>query len=118
MLNTLRYVCVVFVVTVNLAVAGYLSVFAWLSSNWMTGRQARYWGSYHWLCAAFERALYWLVIALVVGGLCGVVNWFAMNRLLPKRKSLPWFLGGSVCLAIAFGGLVGSVFFYVEKPWM
>ena len=101
-----------------MAVAGCLSIFAELSSNWMTGHQARNWLSHDWLCAAFERALYWLVIALVVGGVCGVVNWLALNRLVPMRKGLPWILAGADCLAIAFGGLVGSMFFFVEKPWM
>jgi hypothetical protein len=118
MQNTLRYVCVACVVIINVAVAGSLSVLAWLGSNWMTGHQARNWLPYDWLCAAFERALYWLVIALVVGGVCGVVNWPALNRLFPKRTGLPWFLAGVDCLVIAFGGLVGSIFFYVEKPWM
>ena len=102
--NTLRCVCVAFVVTINLAVAGGLSVFAELSSNWMTGHQGRNWLPYDWLCAASERVLYWLVIALVVGGVCGVVDWLALNRLVPMRKGLPWILAGADCLAIAFGG--------------
>jgi hypothetical protein len=73
---------------------------------------------YDWICAAFGRALYSLVLAFVIGGVCGVVNWLILQHLVPTRKGLPWVLAATDCLVIACGGLVGSVFFYVEKPWM
>jgi hypothetical protein len=118
MLSALKYLGVALVVAINLAVAGYVSLFAWLMCNWMTGHQARDWVPYDWLRAAFGRFLYSVVIALVVGGVCGVINRLILQHLLPTRKGLPWILAATDCMVIAFSGLVGSVFFYVEKPWM
>ena len=118
MRRTLTISCVAVVVACNLAVAAYLAAFVFLSCDWIQDDRARHWSGYDWVCAAFQRAAYSIVFAAAVGGIAAVANHFTLRRLLPQRRGLPWLVAVVDALAIALGGIIGSMLFMVEKPWM
>jgi hypothetical protein len=118
MRKTLTITCAAVVIACNLAVAAYLALFLFLSCDMIQNNQARYWSSYDWVCAAFTRAAYSLVYAAAFGGIAAVVNRFTLGRLLPQRRGLPWLVSATDALTIALGGIIGSMIFMVEKPWM
>lgn len=103
---------------VNFTGAVSLALFAWLSAVWMTGKSAAIWTTREWASVAYQRALYWIVIAVVVGLVAAVINRLVLARFFPGRRFLPWFIGGADGLFIALGGIIGSVQFFIQKPFM
>jgi len=106
------------VLTGNFAGAVCLTLFAWLSAGWMTGKSAAIWTTREWAVAACQRALYWIVIAAVVGLVAAIINRLVLARLFPERRLLPWFIGGADGLFIALGGIIGSIQFFIQRPFM
>jgi hypothetical protein len=118
-MNTaLKVVCAVIILVGNLAVITFLTFFAWLSSNWMTGKWAWNWTSRDWAFEACWRALYWLAIAAFVGLVAAIINRFIFAFLFPEENRLPWLVASAPGYFIALGGIIGSVMFFIEKPYM
>jgi len=58
------------------------------------------------------------VTAIIVGIVAAVINRLSFTLIFPEEKRLPWLVAGIPGYFIALGGIIGSVMFFIEKPYM
>ena len=111
--------CVAILLLCNLFAGILLALVFWLNSAWMIGDgQAMILSEFGWFAIAAKRAIFGMTCALVFGLIFAVVNRFAYARIFPGKNLLPWSVAGAPGWLIALGVLVGSIQFFVEKPFM
>jgi hypothetical protein len=104
----------------NLIIAIYLSFLTWLYGVWMVddSQVAQLTATGGWAGIAFERTVYGLFEAALVGILLAMANRFILSRLFPARKRVSWPVAGSAGLAIALAAIISGIQFLIEKPYL
>jgi hypothetical protein len=103
----------------EIAVLGYLTLMTWLLSAWfMDDAEAAAMHDIDWYRTAALRFVLSCVVAAVSSVIVYFANRFVARRLGRNDSALPRVSAFVFASAVITAGLVGSVYFAIEKPYM
>jgi hypothetical protein len=115
----LKVICLIVLLIANVVAAIFLSFMAWLYCDWMIDdSMVTTMTTIDWAFIACERLFWAMALAAVVGIVLGVINRVVYSLFFPERKRPHWLLSGIAGICIAIAGIIGSVEFFIEKPYM
>jgi hypothetical protein len=119
MKNACAAILVIITLIINLTITCFLSFVIWVYCDWMIDdSMAAHMSPIDWACIACERLFWGFVLAVFVGVLLSIINRLIYSLLFPRHKRLNWFLAGTAGFVIAIAAIIGSIQFYIEKPFM